>query len=217
MRFALGPPPDTIDFAPERDGWQRVRMPSPRRLMIVGSAVGIAMGALVVFGWRQVPAGTPLVLMDLSTFGPWAALATPLILLLSVVISFAGLLVVHELIHVLACPGLGLSSANVMGVWPSRLLPYADYQGPLPCWRAIIVALAPFTILSLVPLAVAFLAGSAPTFWMLVSVVNALGCGGDALLCFVMTSQVPLGAVVQSKRWDMWWRPAAASRETARK
>lgn len=208
MRFVLGPPPDTADFFPERDGWQRILVPSPRRLVIIGSAIGLPLCAVVLLGWLQLPSSAPIVRMDLAAFGPWGAVIAPLIMLLSAMISFVGLIGVHELIHVLACPGLGMSSASVIGVWPSRMLPYGDYQGALPCWRCIVVAMAPLTILSLVPLAVASILGQVSTFWMAVSIVNALVCGGDKLLCFVVAWQVPLSAVVRNKQWDTWWRPA---------
>ncbi|MBA4192727.1 MAG: hypothetical protein C0467_32580 [Planctomycetaceae bacterium] len=186
-------------------------MPSPGRLNLVGSVIGIALCALILLGWRQhLPSDTSSVQIDLAPFGSWGAVAVPAILLLVGAVFFLARIAMHELIHAIACPGFGLSDAAVLGVWPSRLIPYADYQGPMPCWRGTIVAIAPFTILSLLPLAMASSGASVPTFCVVVSVVNALVCGGDALIGFMVLSQVPLRAVVQNKQWGMWWRSAGS-------
>lgn len=135
-------------------------------------------------------------------------MAVPAVLLLVGDVFFLALIAMHVLIHASVCPGFGLSAAVVLGVWPSRLMPYADYQGPMPCWRGTVVAFAPFTMLSLAPLAVAFGGASVPTLCVVVSVVNALVCGGDALIGVMVLWQVPLRAVVQNKQWGMWWRSA---------
>lgn len=208
MQFVVGPPPDTPDFTPEREGWQQIRVPTPARLLIVGSVVGIPLAASVALGWsRWFSMDTPLLQMDVTALGPLGAMV-PLGLLLAGLVSFGGLIALHELVHALACPRFGLSSATTIGIWPSRFLPYADYRKPLLCWRFIIVAAAPFVVISLIPLAFAHATGLAPKSSMVLSVVNALVSGGDALICFVMLAQVPLDAMVQSKRWDIWWRPA---------
>ena len=213
MRFVIGPPPDVPDFSPEREGWQPIRMPAPGRLVIIGSVVGIPLAVLVAFGWSWwFTMDTPLVQIDVTASDSWGAVV-PLILLLTGMVSFGGLITLHELFHALASPRFGLSSATVIGVWPSRFLPYADYQLPLPCWRFLIVAVTPFVVLSLIPLAVAHVAGLVSGVSMMVSVVNALISGGDAYICYVVLAQVPLDAAVQSKQWDAWWRTAEPSDE----
>ena len=209
MRFVFGPPPDNPDFAPERNGWRLVRVPSSSALLIFGSVIGIPLCAAMALGWSQVPVTSVGLRIYTGGLGLQAgAIVAPILILLMGVLSFAALIVVHELLHAFAFPGFGLSPATILGVWPRRFLPYADHHGPLPCWRFIMVGLSPFVFLSLVPLAVSSLAGTGSPFWVLVSVVNALVSGGDALIVVVVLSQVPLGAVVRNKGWDTWWRPA---------
>jgi len=130
-------------------------------------------------------------------------------LLLVPFVFFGMLLLVHELIPLLACPSCGLTRQSILGIWPRRMMPYADRQGPMPCWRFAIVAMAPFVVLSLIPLVVSYLLGAASTLWVLTSVLNALTCGGDVMLCGAVVSQVPLRAVTRNKGWQTWWRPAA--------
>lgn len=208
MRFVVGPPPDTPDFAPDQEGWERIRIPTPGRLLIFGSLAGVPLAAALALGWSKwFSLDTPLVQIDVTAFGPAGALV-PLGILLLGILSFGGLIALHEVVHVLGGPRFGLSSATVIGVWPSRCLPYADYQGPLPCWRFMLVAAAPFIVLSLTPLVLAHVAGCVSRFSMMLTIANALVSGGDAILCFVVLAQVPLDGVVQSKQWAIWWRPA---------
>lgn len=207
MRFVIGSPPDSPDFDPERDGWRSVRIPSPGQLKVAGSAMGIVLCALVVLGWTRVDVTSVGGQINLAGLGSWAAVIVPLFVIFAVVLFFVGLTVVHELLHAVAFPRFGWSAATILGVWPRQLMPYADYQGPLPCWRFVLVSLMPFTFLSLLPLAVSLLAGSGSIFWLAVSVVNALVCGGDAVIGFVVIRQVPLGTVVRNKGWDTWWLP----------
>ena len=83
---------------------------------------------------------------------------------------------------------------------------YGGHSGPVSCRRFVVVAFAPFLVLSVAPLLVAFVGGPHWPFLMLVSVVNALMCGGDAVICMMLIYQVPFNATVRNKGWDTWWR-----------
>src|SRR5438093_3685045 len=123
MRFIIGPPPDDTDFAPEQEGWQRLREIGPRTLMLVGSLAGVPLAALFSYAWSRIPGSALAFTLPINamTLGRWSAVLLPLMVLLSMAVFFAGLIFVHELIHVLACPGFGLTSATVLGVWPSKI------------------------------------------------------------------------------------------------
>lgn len=72
----------------------------------------------------------------------------PLTLLLAI-----GLLILfHELFHGLAHPRAGFSSATVIGFDRRLACPYCLYTRPYSRARAIVVALAPFVVLTLLPL-----------------------------------------------------------------
>ncbi len=206
MRFVLGPPPDDPDFAPEPGGWKRVRVPSSWMLVLFGSLIGILLCVATGMAWSLVPVKTEIPQLNLSGLGlKLPVIAVPFVILLQFILFLAVLVVVHELLHAFAFPGFGRN--KILGLWPQRLMPYADYHDALPCWRFIVVAFAPLACLSVVPLAIGLIVGSAANLWMFVSVVNALASGGDVLLAAAVASQVPLGALVRNKAWDTWWHP----------
>lgn len=214
MQFIIGPPPDDPRFAPEEGGWQKLRELNPRALVLIGSFAGLPLAALIGYGWSRVPRDTELaVRLDVMTLGPWSMLLVPLLAFLSLVVFFAALILIHELIHVLACPHFGFTSDTVFGVWPSRILAYANHSGPISLLRGIVIGTGPFLVLSVAPL---FLASAGGPHWpllMLVSVVNALLCGGDAVICMMLLWQVPFTATLRNKGWDTWWRPAQKDAE----
>lgn len=208
MRVVLGPPPDDPGFLPEQAGWRLVRTPGYGSLIVFGTVVGALVGAAIGFGWSQVPGRSPGLRIDFAAFGVQVGAVGATGFILGVGLVFLALLVgMHELLHALAFPGFGLSRATVLGFWPSRFLPYADHQGPLPCWRYVVGALAPLGLLSITPLAVVLATGSSSTWWMLVSVINALASGGDVVIVAMVLAQVPKGAALRNKGWDTWWQP----------
>jgi hypothetical protein len=91
-----------------------------------------------------------LVFFDrLSETSPFVG-TQPFTLLLAI-----GLLIpIHELLHGLAHPRTGLSSATVLGFDRRLACPYCLYTRPYSRERAIVVALTPFIALTVLPLIV---------------------------------------------------------------
>src|SRR5262245_47914571 len=113
MKLIIGPPPDDADFAPELEGWRKLREPGPVALILVGSLAGIPLAALVNYAWSEVTGTALNVQVSFSPDDPlWIVM--PLIFLAPWVF-FATVIFVHELIHDLACPGFGLTQATVLG------------------------------------------------------------------------------------------------------
>lgn len=206
MRLAYGCPPTLPDFDPSNQGWNQLREPSPRALALVGSILGIAIGVSLVWAWS---------LMDLDfsirfnqgDFGSWGQLAllfiplSPLLLLLAII-------PLHEFIHALGCPRFGFTSMTIIGVWPSRFLFYAGHLEAMPAWRYLLYASAPFVVLSLLPLLIAYCIPGTALPCAAVSVMNGLCCGGDLILIVLVITQVPLQALVQNQGWSTWWKVA---------
>ena len=206
MRFAIGTPPKNSDFEPNQEEWQKIRELRPGALLLIGGLMGIPIALLVSYGWSQIYG------MDLSfvfypdTFGKWPKFVMPLTLLLATVIFLASLFFIHELIHALAYPRFGFNSDTIIGIWPSRFLAYAIYSGQISIVRFIIVLIAPFVILSVAPLLLTFAGGPHWPTLKMISVANALLCGGDAVICVMIINQVPLNATLRNSGWDTWWR-----------
>mgnify|MGYP003578868581 CR=1 FL=1 len=57
--------------------------------------------------------------------------------------AFFRMIPIHELIHAFASPSFGTSDGTLPGIWPSRLLFYAHYEGEIARERFLGVLAAP--------------------------------------------------------------------------
>jgi hypothetical protein len=73
-------------------------------------------------------------------------------MLIGVALSFPALILVHELLHAVVHPGYGFTDATVIGAWPSKLLFYAHYCGPLSRERFLLVFAMPTLVITGLPL-----------------------------------------------------------------
>ncbi|MFA5193474.1 MAG: metalloprotease family protein, partial [Verrucomicrobiia bacterium] len=69
--------------------------------------------------------------------------------MVAVVVLF---IAVHEMIHALVHPAQGRTDKTIIGIWLSRLLFYAHYEGVLSRTRFLAVFAAPLVVLSLCPI-----------------------------------------------------------------
>lgn len=152
--------------------------------------IGVVAAAVVAVLWFLV---TPL-----SDITP--AMSLPTFLL-----SFAGLVVVHELIHALVHPMAGLSRHSILGFGPSVGF-YANYDGEMSRNRLVAIVLMPLLIISIVPLLVSAVAQVSSGWVALVSAFNALCACSDMLLAGLLLSQIPATAIVRFKSWRIFWR-----------
>lgn len=209
MRFLLGEPPDDPGFAPDPEmGWRKVHVMSPGTLLAIGTLMGIPLAFLIGFLWSQISLPPLSFSLDVMGLGSWSAVLLPFIILIAIATFLVVLVVAHEFVHVFAFPSFGLTSATVFGVWPSRFLPYAHHLGPVSSGRLIVVALAPFIVLSVVPLFAAYFGLMRSPLAAIFSILNSLACGGDLAVCLMLVYQLPTTAVLQNHGGDTWWRPA---------
>lgn len=206
MRFTYGCPPTLPDFDPRNQGWNQMREPSPRVLVLVGSILGVPICASLIWAWGLLDLKLSAS-FDLGAFGSWGRLL-PLLIPLSLPMIWIAIIPAHEFIHALGCPRFGFTPMTIIGVWPSRLLFYAGHLEAMPAWRYLLYASAPFVVLSLLPLLIAFCIESIALLCVVVSVMNGLCCGGDLILIILVITQVPLKALVQNEGWSTWWKVA---------
>jgi len=193
MRLHLGSVPD--DFSPD-GSWRAIREPAVGRLHVLALPIGFGAALLTWYCWRLVG--------GLGSFQFHGGLG-----LLGMVLSLPVLIVVHELLHALVHPQFGCSRSTVLGVWPSRLICYAHYSGPLDRDRLLLVLAMPFFVVTVVPLALAGTAGLPPglTMWAAwFSTWNALCACGDYVGVALIWYQVPPTATVQNRGWWTHWR-----------
>ena len=181
MRFHLGAIPSSPDFVPDAS-WRSLRQPPPRLANLLALPIGVAAAAVVAAFWLLV---TPL-------RGIVPAISLPAFLL-----SFAGLVVVHELVHALVHPMAGRSPHSILGFAPSPASGgfYAHYDGELSRHRLVAILLMPLVIISIVPLLVSAVTQVSSGWVACVSACNAFCACADML-------EACLGSSPDSSYWD---------------
>jgi hypothetical protein len=189
MRLHFGAIPSSPDFVPDAS-WRSLRQaPAPWMENLLALPIGVVAAVTVAALWFLVTPlrGTP-------------AMSLPAFLLL-----FAGLVVVHELIHALVHPMAGLSPRSILGFWASLGF-YAHYDGEMSRNRLVACLLMPMLVLSIVPLLVSAVTQVSSGWVAFVSAVNAFCASVDLLLAGSLLFQVPAAATVRFKSWRIFWR-----------
>jgi hypothetical protein len=119
-------------------------------------------------------------------------------------LSFAGMVVVHELIHLLVHPMAGRSPHSIVGSGPTSC--YAHYDGELSRNRLVAILLMPVPIISIVPLLVSAVTQVSSGWAAFVSVLNAFGACADMLEAGLVLFQIPPTAIVRYKSWRIFWK-----------
>lgn len=208
MRFHVGPPPETP--IPKDEPWRPIREPGPILVQILALPVALVTLFFLFLLWGLVPVSNVRgEIVGIS--GLLGALGVGL-----AVIAF------HELLHALVMPGGWWSDRVLIGFWPQRLLFYAHYDGVMSRNRFLAVLLAPFLVLSLGPIGLAWsmTAGGSISSWFLtvsfaVSLFNGLASCGDLLGVMLIGAQVPRKALVRNRGWHTFWRPRRADVEVS--
>jgi hypothetical protein len=203
MRLHFGAVPESPDFHPQEEGWTPLREPSATVFVWIASGVGVVVGLLIAVLWAgTVPGGE---ILSISFQGRFPAL--PIVIAIAKVLgAIALLIVVHELLHAAIFPGWWLSRQTIIGIWLSKGLFYAHYDGPMSRNRCLLVLVTPFLVLTvglwLVELVFQTGWGLFPGW----SVLNAMLAGGDILATGMIAWQIPATAEVRNQGWRTWWR-----------
>ena len=188
MRLHLGPIPSSPDFVPDAP-WRSLRQaPAPGIENLLALPIGVVAAVTVAALWYLV---TPL--RDI----------TPAMSLPAFLLSFAGLVVVHELIHALVHPMAGRSPRSILGFW-SSLGFYAHYDGEMSRNRLVAILLMPLLIISIVPLLVSAIAQVSSGWVAFVCALNALCACVDMLLAGLVLFQIRATAIVRFKSWRIY-------------
>jgi len=189
MRFHLGAIPSPPDFVPDAS-WRSLRQPSPWLEKLLVLPIGVAAAVVVAELWFLV---TPL--RDI----------TPAMSLPTLLLSFAGLVVVHELIHALVHPMAGRSPHSILGFGPSVGF-YAHYDGELSRDRLVAILLMPLLIISIVPLLVSAVTQVSSGWVAFVSAFNAFCACADMLEAGLVLFQIPANRIVRYQSLRIYWR-----------
>jgi len=191
MRLNIGRVPESAEFLSGETGWIPIKEPSPWIAQLLAFPIGVAAAWILVLLWAQT--GTKPRLGNHVFW--WVVL---------IIVVF----IVHEIIHAIFHPRAGTSSKTIIGFWPSRVLLYAVYDDVLSRERCIVTSVAPFVIISLVPLAGAFIAGGVPGQLAFVSIFNCIVSGMDILEAGLIMFTVPRNARVRNKGCKTYYKIA---------
>jgi hypothetical protein len=207
MRLHSGAPPENPDFNPEAEGWRKLAFdPGPVLLQLLAIPAMVLLAVL----W-----GNLFFLVLPSKLTPLQLASSPIFSVAGFV-SFITLLIiipVHEWIHALIHPQWGRSPNTILGIWLSKGLFYAHYEGEMSRNRFALVYLAPYLVLGLLPLGILALFGGAqgsPDAVIILAVVSLFGslfACGDIVGVILLLFQVPGTALVRNKGWKTYWKP----------
>jgi hypothetical protein len=211
MRLHYGSIPKDPGFDPLREGWRKLAFdPNPILLQVI--AIPVAALLFVIWGMLFFLAltinGTVLQTVRVAIFpSGWL-----IILLL--------LIPVHELLHAWMHPEGGRSSNTILGLWLSRAVFYAHYEGVMSRNRFLLVMVAPYLILGLLPVAllwIPFWPPDAIRILTLVSLTGSLVACADIVGVGLIVFQIPLAAVVRNHGWETYWQLPPLSDPNSRK
>jgi len=154
-------------------------------------AIGIVAAVVVAVLWLVI---TPL--QDV----------TPTVSLPAFLVSFAGIVVVHELIHVAVHPMSGRSPHSIVGVGGPSTGFYAHYDGEMTRNRFVAILLMPLVVISFVPLLVAAVVQVSSGWVAFISAFNAFLACADILLAGLVLFQIPAAAIVRQQGLRTYWR-----------
>jgi hypothetical protein len=121
----------------------------------------------------------------------------------------------HELLHAIWHPQLGLSPRTVLVIWLKRLRFGVYYEGCMTRRRWLSMRLAPLLVLSVLPAGLLALFHLFPvsfaleTFLQVLILVNGIGSGGDVVAVIWVLRQVPSGSQICFYGGKAYWRLAS--------
>jgi hypothetical protein len=192
MRFHLGDIPSSPDFVPDAS-WKPLRQPSPWMELLAAYPIGIVAAGMVTVLWLAI---TPFQLQDV----------TSTMSLRGFLVSFAGMVVVHELTHLVVHPMSGRSPHSIVGAGGPTTGVYAHYAGEMTRNRFVAILLMPLVIISFVPLLVAAVAQVSSGWIAFISAFNALVACLDTLDAGLVLFQIRATATVRCRGLRIYWR-----------
>jgi len=162
-------------------------------LLVAACPIGMVAAGMVTVLWLAI---TPFQLRDVTSTMSWRGF----------LVSFAGMVVVHEFIHLVVHPMSGRSPHSIVGAGGPTTGVYAHYAGEMTPNRFVAILLMPLVIISFVPLLVAAVAQVSYGWIAFISTFNALAACADTLDAGLVLFQIPPAATVRCRGLRIYWR-----------
>ncbi|RPJ53294.1 MAG: DUF3267 domain-containing protein [Methanobacteriota archaeon] len=192
-----------LDAALTRDGWKRVRDPGTLAAIMLASLPFRAANAAATIAVASLFA--PL---DPTHYG-FSQGSFALLVSLPALAGVAGLLVLHECLHLVCIPRFLRSEKTYAGItWVGGFVATGEVLGRN---RFIAVSIAPFLVISLgLPFVLGSIGWLHP-FSIALVLLNALASSVASLTAVLALSQVPADACIVSSGMTTYWRQGSSA------
>ncbi len=211
MRLQLGDVAGKKEASPPPEGWHAIesRLLKGGYLLAVLIGLAVLVGLWVALGvWVAAIGNRPSLASAGMSRNPWLVTAAVLVLFIPL----------HESFHLLGQPGWGGSERSVVVLWPAKLRFGVYYEGCMSRRRWLAMRLAPFVLLSLLPVVVLALLQffnqvvDLEVGLSILMIVNALGSGADLLAALAVLTTVPSRGQLCFQDGRGYWRPGEQGR-----
>ncbi len=192
MNFIIGKMPEKPNFDPKSEGWTPIKTPSIWTTQLLGLTIGLLFSFIIGILWYF--------LAPLDNFEKEIGF--------SVFAWMVGVMILHELVHATLHPGYGLSSKSYLGFWPSKLVLFAYYDGFITKKRYLILVIAPFVVISVVPLVFCIAVRHNSSVAFILSIANTMFASIDLLMFFLILFGAPSNSLVQNNGWKTYFKRA---------
>ena len=127
----------------------------------------------------------------------------------TLLVATAFVLFFHEFAHAMAFSCGRARGLRIECAW-QRYRPNLRYHGAVSRTHYLVVLAAPIVIVSLVPIVLSFALSLRSGYLVLISLLNALVSGGDAIAAALVLLQVPEHSYIERRGESVIWKPAAA-------
>ena len=210
MRIHFGNVPEIADVQPEAEGLHNIRGPKASVGYLLAGLTGFLLLIMPIMGLCLILSFFALSSTETTSRlhppAPWGAVLLALLVYVPL----------HELLHLVWHPRLGLSNQSVLVIWPTKLRFGVYYEGCMSRTRWLLMRIAPFVVLSLVPAGLSAIFQNVPfnhtikTFFEVLLVVNGVGSGGDVIAMILVLFQVPPSALLCFRGGRAYWKPISA-------
>jgi hypothetical protein len=209
MRIHFGNIPEIENFQPETEGLRNIRGPKASVSFLIAGLTGFVLLICPI-----------LVLCQLLSYFALPSVETtpdphPSAPLGAVLLTLLFYIPLHELMHLVWHPRSGFSDQSVLVLWPSKLRFGVYYEGCMSRSRWLLMRMAPFVVLSLIPAGLLAIFQNVPfnhfirTSLEVVMVVNGVGSGGDVIAVLLVLFQVPHSAWMCFRGGRAYWKPTS--------
>ena len=186
MKFIIGEPLDN-NFNPQNEEWNSVKKYGLIKYQLFALPIAFGLAILIDLIYS---------ILSINIFHSYISFI------------YAALLIIplHELSHSLLFPKSLISKDVLFGFYPKAFVFFTHYNGIITRNRFILILLAPFLILTVLPLIFIILTGNQNVFLAKMVFINALSSSIDLLTVIKTIKEIPKNGFIRNKGFKSYWK-----------